>query len=211
MGNNIDIKQLVHQYDDEFERGEKLNLHINMMYLEMQDIKKAIFIFKTVQKEWNRRYEDGEKIGYSAIRTVLYESLAYRIILGWSKIMSRKTRKTEHSLLKVINIVSNIEEYKNDNDVMVVVEKVRDYVKTNEMLRVIEVYRNKLFAHLDKECVLSDCRIDLELVMDRITENEIDQGIMMISELYEVCFGDKLTHSEDSLSEQDIIQTFFWM
>jgi len=208
MGNNIDIEQIVCKFDDEFESGERLNLHINMMYLEMHDIKKAMFIFRTVQKEWNRRYEEGEKIGYSAIRTVLYESLVYRIILGWSKIMSRKK---EYSLLKAINTISNRDEYKHDNDVKAVVKKVQRYIETNETLGVIEAYRDKLFAHLDKECALSDCRIDVEAVMNKIKENEIDQGIMMISELYEVCFGDKLEHSEDLLPERDIIQTFFWM
>lgn len=85
--------------------------------------------------------------------------------LGLSKIF---VGEKEYSLLKTINVISQMNEYKNDNEVKVVINKIRNYLQASEMVKVITTYRDQFFAHLDKICVLSDCRIDVARSMKGI-------------------------------------------
>jgi hypothetical protein len=141
--------------------------------------------------KWNRRFENGEKINYSAIRTTLYESLSYKIILGLSKIF---VGEKEFSLSKTINVISQMAEYKNSHEVKTLIIKIQNYIETSEMVRVITTYRDQFFAHLDKIFVLSDCRIDTTVAMKGIDKLEIDEGVRLIGELYKVCFNKDLKY-----------------
>ncbi len=209
MKSKIDLSQLIQNFDNDVNSKEDwLNLHINLMFNEIHEIKNTIYIFETVEKEWNRRFENGEKINYSAIRTILYESLPYKIILGLSKIF---VGEKEFSLSKTINVISQMSDYKNSHKVKTIIKKVKGYLETSDMVKVITTYRDQFFAHLDKICVLSDCRIDATVAMKGIDKLGIDEGIRLIGELYEVCFNKSLEYPNKELSEEDIIYTFFWM
>ena len=209
MKSKMKISQLIRNFDDEVDsKAGWLDVHISIMFNEAHEIKDTIYIFKTVEAEWNRRFESGEKIGYSAIRTILYESLPYKIILGLSKIF---VGSREYSLLKTINVISQMDEYKNNIDVKKVISEIEDYIETSEMVTIITTYRDQFFAHLDKDCVLSDCRIDQTVPVDRIKEPEIDECIRLIRKLYNVCFNQNLEYHSKELSQKDIIYTFFWM
>lgn len=140
MKNKIDISQLIQNYYNEVDsKVDWLNLHINLMYNEIHQIWNTIYIFETVEKEWNRRIENGEKINYSAIRTILYESLPYNIILGLSKIF---VGEKEFSLSKTINVISRLAEYKNSHEVKTLIKKTQNYLETSEMISVITTYRD---------------------------------------------------------------------
>ena len=209
MKNKTNISHLIQNYDNEVDsKVDWLNLHINLMFNEIHQIQNTIYIFETVEKEWNRRFENGEKIDYSAIRTTLYESLPYKIILGLSKIF---VGEKEFSLSKTINVISQMAEYKNNHEVKTLNKKIQKYLETSEMVRVITTYRDQFFAHLDKIFVLSDCRIDTTVAMKGIDKLEIDEGVRLIGELYKVCFNQDLKYPNKELSEKDIIYTFFWM
>lgn len=207
MKSKMKTSQLIQNFDDEIDsKIGWLDIHINMMFNEVHEIKDTIYIFKTVEAEWNRRFENGEKICYSAIRTILYESLPYKIILGLSKIL---VGNREYSLLKTINVISQMEEYKNNKEVKKVISEIENYIETSEMVKIITTYRDRFFAHLDKDCVLSDCRIDPTVPIDRIKESELDECMRLIGELYNVCFNQNLEYHNKELSQKDIIYTFF--
>lgn len=209
MKNKIDISQLIQNFDNEVDnKVDWLNLHINLMFNEVHEIQNTIYIFETVEKEWNRRFENGEKINYSVIRTILYESLPYKIILGLSKIF---VGEKEFSLSKTINVISQMAEYKNSHEVKSLIKKIQDYLETSEMVKVITTYRDQFFAHLDKKSVLSNCRIDTTVAVKGIDKFGIDEGASLIGELYEICFNQSLKYPNKELSEKDIIYTFFWM
>ena len=150
----------------------------------------------------------GESIKYSAIRTILYESLPYRIVLGLSKIF---VGGKEYSLRKTVNVAEQMNDFKDRDDIKLIVKEILKYLDTSEMVSIITSYRDQFFAHLDKICVLSDCRIDPTIALKGIDRLEINEFICLIGKLYMTCFNQELAYAKKDLSEKDIIQTFFWM
>lgn len=68
MKNKVDIFKLIQNFDDEAaDKKEWIDYHISFMFNEINEIRNTIYIFETVDNEWDRRYEAGEKIGYSEI------------------------------------------------------------------------------------------------------------------------------------------------
>lgn len=209
MKYKADITSLIKNFDDEVENKlDWLNIHINLMFNELCEVQNTITIFRTVEKEWNRRVESKEKIGYSAIRTILYESLPYKIVLGLSKIF---VGETEYSLLKTINVISQMQEYKSNNEIKELIVKIRHFLSTSELVKTTTAFRDKFFAHLDKVSVLSDCRIDSTTVLKTIDDKAINECANLVNALYEVCFGERLNSLVKDFVEEDIIYTFFWM
>lgn len=198
------------EYNENFDhevanKSEWMDLHVDMLFLELQQICSAIYIFRTVDSEWDRRVQDKEPPDYSAVRTILYESLVYRIILGLSKIFSNNR---EYSLLKATNQIEQM--YKDNAGVQKVIKEIREKLDTSKMIRIIHMYRDKFFAHLDQKSVLSYCRIDSTSVMKYIDDNEIEEWLSLIGNLYAVCFGKELSHGSQMPPKEDIIYTFFW-
>ena len=208
MKQKTDISQYIQNFDYELEStNDWLNAHINIMFIEIHEIINTVYIFKTVQNEWNKRVENNEKINYSPIRTILFESLPYKIILGLSKIF---VGKQEYSLPKTINTLSQLDEYKNNNKLKSIIIKIYDYINTCETIKIITTFRDQYYAHLDKICAISDCRIDPTIPISKLDLKEINKGAELIGELYEVCFNTKLDYPNKKISEQDVIYTFFW-
>lgn len=204
-----DITNYIKNFDDEVEnKSDWLNIHINLMFNELCDVQNTIIIFKVVENEWNRRAENGEKIDYSAIRTILFESLPYKIVLGLSKIL---VGETEYSLLKTINMISQMQEYKNNKEIKELIVKIRDFLSTSELVNATTVYRDKFFAHLDKVSVVSECRFDSTVALKAIDVNEVNDCATLVNALYEACFGVKLNSLVKEFVEKDILYTFFWM
>ncbi len=209
MNNKAGISQFIQNFDYELEsKAEWLDVHINLMFNEINEIQNAIYIFEVADNEWDRRLKNGEKIGYSAIRTILYESLPYRIILGLSKIF---VGNKEFSLPKTVHVISQMDEYKNNQEILNVIRKIEKYLETSETIKLVIAFRDQFFAHLDKECVISDCRVDSTIAVRRLEKSEIDEGVRLIGELYEACFNRTLEYANKELSQKDIIYTFFWM
>lgn len=204
-----DITSYIKNFDNEVEnKSDWLNIHINLMFNELCDVQNTIIIFKTVEQEWNRRVENNEKIGYSAIRTILYESLPYKIVLGLSKIL---VGETEYSLLKTINVISQMQEYKNNNKIKELIVTIRHFLSTSELVKTTAVFRDKFFAHLDKVSVLSECRIDSTTTLKSIDEKAVNECAKLVNALYEVCFGERLNSLVKDFVDEDIIYTLFWM
>lgn len=209
MKQKANISSFIQNFDDEVSsKIDWLNLHINLLFIEMNQIEDAIYIFETVEGEWKRRSEIEEKIGYSTIRTTLYEALPYRIIMGLSRVF---VGEKEFSLVKTINVVGQLNEYKYNCEVKAVLKEIREYLSHTETVKIITTFRDQLFAHLDKTCVLSDCRIDPTVVMKYISKEEVSKGKELIGKLYKLCFNQSLTYSHIEVLKQDIIYTFFWM
>ena len=205
MKNRADISELVQIYEEElYGKLDWWDIHINMMFNEVNEIKDVLYIFNVVKNEWDRRAKENE-VTYSFIRTALYESLVYRIILGLSKIY---VGSKEFSLLKTINVIEQREELKCEPGIRYVVSQIREYLDGSKMVSAITTYRDKIFAHLDKEAVLSDCRIDVAAAMKDIEMDEIDKSIQLISALYTACFKRRLEYKGSVLSKEDIIYTF---
>lgn len=100
----IDFSQYNQNFSQELTgENDRMNVHLNTLFLELQDIYTAIYIFRTVDSEWDRRVQEREVPDYSTVRTVLYESLVYRVILGLSKIFANHK---EYSLSKAARRIS---------------------------------------------------------------------------------------------------------
>lgn len=193
-------------FSDEFAcENDQLNVHLNMLFLELQDIYTAIYIFRVVDSEWDRRVQEKEVPDYSQVRTILYEALVYRVILGLSKIFANHK---EYSLTKATNQIEQI--YKNNSEVKKAINEIRKKFDSSSMIPKIRKFRDKFFAHLDKERVLSYFRVDPTAAMKDIDCDEIEEWLLLISNLYKICFGEELTQKPQMPSKDDIIYTFFW-
>lgn len=131
-------------------KDDEINLHLSILFLELQDIYTATYIFRTVDTEWDKKVQEKDVPDYSTVRTVLYESLVYRVILGLSKIFANHK---EYSLSKAVNQIEQI--YKNNSEVKNAINEIRQKFDNSPMIPKIRVFRDKFFAHLDKENVLS--------------------------------------------------------
>lgn len=186
------------------ENGQ-IGIHLSTLFLELQDIYTTTFIFKVVDSEWDKRVQERDIPNCSTVRTILFESLVYRVILGLSKIFANNK---EYSLNKATNQIEQI--YKNNSEVKRTINEIRQKIKSSSMIPIIRAFRDKFFAHLDKENVLSYFRIDPTPAMKCIDCDEIEEWLLLINKLYKKCFGKELPHKSQMPSKDDIIYTFFW-
>lgn len=208
------IPGLVQNFDFEFDlNGQNghsddwLNVHISMLYNELAEIQNALFVFLEVEKEWERRAQE-RTIHYSSIRTILYEALPYRIIMGLGRIF---VGRKEFSLAKTINIISQRSKYKNNKDVISAIKEIQQFLSDNSTVKIIREYRDKFFAHLDDGYAMSNIRIAPSEAMRHIDPEDIEKGIQLTGSLYKSCFHITLTKPHEKPSTEDIIKTFFWM
>lgn len=201
-----DFSQYNQDFNNEFTCGtDWMDLHLNTLFLELQDIYTATYIFRVVDSEWDKRVQEKEVPDYSTVRTILYEALVYRVILGLSKIFANNK---EYSLSKAANQIEQI--YKSNSEVKSVINGIHQKIDSSPMIPKIRVFRDKFFAYLDKESVLSYFRIDPTAAMQQIDCDEIEEWLSLIGKLYKACFGEELTHKSQMPSKADIIYTFFW-
>lgn len=141
-----DFSQYNQDFNNEFTCGtDWMDLHLNTLFLELQDIYTATYIFRVVDSEWDKRVQEKEVPDYSTVRTILYEALVYRVILGLSKIFANNK---EYSLSKTANQIEQI--YKSNSEVKSVINGIRQKIDSSPMIPKIRVFRDKFFAHLDK-------------------------------------------------------------
>ena len=206
MDNNFKFERDNPNYDHEFASyDERLNVHISLLFIELRDIQTAIYIFKIVDKEWKQRVHDKDVLEYSAVRTTLYESLVYRVVLGLNKIFADDK---EYSLLKATNQVEQL--FRKNKAILDIIQEIRYKLENSEMVRMIRVYRDKFFAHVDKKSVLSYVRIDPTSVMKHIDNKEIEEWLCLIRKLYLECFSKELSSELVMPSKEDVVYTFFW-
>lgn len=80
MDKGFDFAHYNLNFDHEMaDDNEWLNVHINLLFNELKDIQIALYIFNTVDEEWNKRVQEKEVPDYSVVRATLYESLAYHV------------------------------------------------------------------------------------------------------------------------------------
>lgn len=205
MDNDFDFAQYNQNFDHEFaDENEWLDVHISLLFNELKDIRIAVHIFNTVDKEWDRRVQEKELPGYSAVRTTLYESLVYRVFLGLSKVFSNTK---EYSLRKATNQVEQI--IRDNKNTGQVIAEIRQKLDDSLMVQVIRTYRDKFFAHLDKKSAMSHVRIDSSSAMKYIDEQELEEWLLLTQKLYQVCFSGELPCELDLPAEEDIVYTFF--
>lgn len=200
---------LIRCFDDEVEgKKDKMNIHVNMLYLEAIQVRNSMYVFEVIDKEWSRRAASEDKLSYSEVRTILFESLAYRIVLGMSKLMGDSTGYT---VIKACRTIDQMSEFKTNADVKKATRDIYNFFESSEMTKVLVVYRDKFYAHLDKELILSDCRIDPSSSIQHLNSDrkEMDELIELIGKLYAACFGAKLTHNLEVPSDREIIEMFF--
>lgn len=205
MNDDFNFVQYNQNFDHEFtDKHEWSNVHINLLFNELKDIWIAVHIFNTVDKEWDKRVQEKDVPDYSIVRTTLYESLVYRVVLGLSKIFSDSK---EYSLRKATNQVEQI--IRDNKNTGRVIAEIRQKLDDSLMIRVIRTYRDKFFAHLDKKSAMSYVRIDSSSAMKYISEQELNEWLLLVRELYLVCFGEELSCEFNMPPEEDIIYTFF--
>ena len=200
-------KDIIVNFDDEFSsKKDWINVHLWLLYTDALEVRNTIYIFKVVDREWNRKVEDKEYIGYSCLRTTLFDALPYRIVLGLSKLF---VRSDDYILIKTCNIISQMDEYKNCIEVKNVIEKINTCIKASDMIENIYILRDKFFAHLDRKSVISEYRIDASKAMKYLDVNELDKLIGLMGDLYCACTKEKITVNAEYPLDSDIIQMFF--
>lgn len=151
MDKNFNFVYYNPNFDHEMtDNNEWLNVHINLLFNELKDIKIAIYIFNTVDKEWDRRIQEKEVTDYSVIRTTLYESLVYKVFLGLNKIFADSK---EYFLYKATNQVE--QSFRDNKDIKKIIAEIRQKLDDSLMVRVVRIHRDKFFAHLDKKSAMS--------------------------------------------------------
>ena len=82
MKRKKEIEKLVTNFDHELDKetdvghsNEWYDVHINMLYNELCEVRDTLFVFNEVDKEWERRAEH-RRISYSRIRSIIYEALS---------------------------------------------------------------------------------------------------------------------------------------
>ena len=208
------IEGLVKNFDYELDNEEGIghsndwyNVHISMLYNELCEIRDTLFVFGEVEKEWEKRAEF-KLISYSRVRSIIYNALPYKVIMGLSKIF---VGTKEFSLEKTINVISQRDVYKQKKKVREAVEDIRSFLNDSIMVKNVTEYRDNFFGHLDASCAMSDIRISPSEAMQYISISDVDKGIELIGNLYKECFGIELKETQNSIEIEDIIQTFFWM
>ena len=196
---------MIRIFSQELTERSRISGHLELLFLELQDIYTAIYIFRTVDSEWDKKVHEKEVPNYSTVRTVLYEALVHRVILGLSKIFANHK---EYSLSKAINQIEQI--YKKNSEAKNTINEIRQKIDSSQMISNIRVFRDKFFAHLDKENVFSYLRIDPTAAMKGIDCDEIEEWLSLIGRLYKICFGTELTRKSQMPSKDDIVYTFFW-
>lgn len=206
------LEGLVKNFDYELDKEEDVghsddwyNVHINMLYNELCEIRDTLFVLGEVEKEWEKRAEC-KLISYFRIRSIIYNALPYKVIMGLSKIF---VGTKEFSLEKTINVISQRDVYKEKQEVRVAVENIRYFLNDSIMVKNVTEYRDNFFGHLDASCAMSDIRISPSEAMQYIPISEVDRGIGLIGNLYKECFGTKLKETHNNIEIEDIIQTFF--
>lgn len=204
------VKNFDYELDVGVEEGHSkvwYNIHLNMIFLELCDIRDTLFLFNEVEKEWEMRAEKKE-ISYSRIRSMICDALPYRIIMGLSKVF---VGKKEFSIEKTINVISQWDVYAQNSEVRTAVGNIRCFLQECEMVKNVTEYRDNFFAHLDASCAMSDIRISPKEAIRNISIQDVEKGRELVGMLYEACFGVRLEIPRESITADDMIRTFFWM
>lgn len=201
------IRNYIQNFDHEFDDKKKwLNIHIFEIQIEITQIENTMKIFKIVNDEWENRVLEKKAIDFSLIRNTLFNALPYRVILGLSKILA--ITKSEYSLNKTINIISQMEEYKENPEILQLQKEARIFLESSELVNVVKVYRDQYFGHLDKESVISDLRLDPTIAMKDINFSDLAIIKDLLARLYEACFQEELTFVETQFSKEDVLKKF---
>lgn len=185
---------------------ERLQLHLTMLYQEMRDICAAARIFRIAEREWTRRVEARETVVYSPVRTALYESLVYRVVLGLSKLFGDSG---EYSLQRAAADIGRWAQPCGE-ELTGALRALRQKRKESELPQMIHTVRNKFFAHLDEESVFSHFRIDPAEVMRYIDCAELEEWLTIMEQLYAAAFHETIHRDAACISEEEVIYTFFW-
>ena len=104
------LEGLVKNFDYELDNEEGIgqlnhwyNVHISMLYNELCERRDTLFVFGEVEKEWGKSVQSLKIILYSRVRSIIYNALPYKVIMGLSKIF---VGTKEFSLEKTINVIS---------------------------------------------------------------------------------------------------------
>lgn len=207
MKNRNSITAFIQNYDHELDNQiDWLEIHLFEMRNEILKIERSIFLITIIDKEWGNRVENKNN-NYSFNRIILFESLIDKIIMGLSKIL--KGNK-EYSLLKTINVISQMDEFKNNSNVKKIVNETQLYIENSELSNTVILFRDKFFGHLDKECVISDLRLSPTMLVNEIQKFDLEDIKSTITELYRVCFDNEISFSSDQIfNEKDFLDIFF--
>lgn len=207
MKNKVAITEHIKNFESEISnKVDWLEVHLFEMRNEIFQIEEAAIILEVINGEISRKKIEKEAISYSSFRTTIYQALPYRIIMGLSKIC---VGKNEFSLLKTVNVISQMDEYKNNVEVKKNVKNVLFYIESNEFVRTIATYRDQFFGHLDRVSVISDLRINPTYVMKNIKLSDIEEIKKLIINLYDSCFKTKLDVKNQMASSEKIIDALF--
>lgn len=204
--NNFKFEHDNLNYNSEFaSNNEWLDVHINLLFNELRDIRTAIYIFNIVDKEWNKRVDDKDVPEYSTVRTTLYESLVYRTVWGLNKIFADNK---EYSLLKATNQVEQL--FRSNKEILNIIQEICYKLDNSVMVRLIRIYRDKFLVHLDKESVMSYVRVAPASVRKHTDKRKLEDWLCLIRKLYLEYFSKELPSKTVMPSGEEVVYTFFW-
>lgn len=183
---------------------DRLSSQTHLLIVDLEDIHSAIVIFNAIDDEIERRVKQKVSIGYCEIRTIVRDSLVYRSIIGLSKLFASSK---EYSVEKLLNQIE--QSLQRSSEIQRVITNFRNLLSQSQMIPIIKSFRDKFFAHLDRESVYSHFRVDAGEAMKVVDLHELDTYISLIRELYTVCFGDLKMPKRQMPSQEHIMDTFF--
>lgn len=209
MKHKNDIKQYIEKPDVEFKSDvDFLTTHLWLIAMELISIIQALRIEATLEKYYKSKIFSNNRFGYSPVRAVLHESIPYRIIMGLSKIF---TGTKEYSLEKTINKMSQIPEIYQNPDIMKVIKDINSFINSSKTVEAVTTLRDGFYAHLDKETVFADCRIDVSTPLKHIDSEELNNLLVDIKKLHDSSCNDSLPIDIDEIKQEEVLKAFLYI
>lgn len=208
MKHKKDILEYIQNFDCELKsENDWLTTHLWIIRNELVSIIQGLRIEDILEKQYKLIEISKLHFGYSPVRDVLAESIPYRIVIGLSKIL---VGTKEYSLIKTINKMSQISEFNRNPITMNTINHIIEFINTSKTVEAVTTLRDGFYAHLDKKCVLSDCRIDVSIPLKHIDQNELIELLTLIKKLYDSSCDDVLPIDIEEINSDEVVKAFLY-
>lgn len=170
---------------------EKCQAQLQIFHFEAQILKEYILYYEEMQKPeyWK------PALLFPIYSRLIYQSVEYRIIFGLAKIFKSGN---DLSLFQLLNYILQCDDFNNNDNVkQAVCEGTEGLLNYSEDIKILTRWRNKLFAHLDKQYAFSYDRLIMSIPLTELdTMGMCNCAIDSLEKVYMACFGAPLKQYE---------------
>ena len=90
------------------------------------------------------------------------------------------------------------------------INHIIEFINTSKTVEAVTTLRDGFYAHLDKKCVLSDCRIDVSIPLKHIDQNELIELLTLIKKLHDSSCDDVLPIDIEEINSDEVVKAFLY-